>query len=268
MNKIFDLLTICENEFIGSYKDPSIKYSSDIDIQEYIANDIDLDEPEFIQILYYIYNYFLNIFEVSKKTKSFYITDFKCGEYKTTKLRWNYDEMKKGYKIIEDIKPIKVYSMNALQSKSIIKIDLLYIENKTNLLKEITKNYYFVFNNYDTIKQTENIYKSLMIDIKKYKDIDYIKSVKRLYKYNKLLNKPVRHLLKIINSNVGRYDYYLNQLELIEKFKSIKPLPCNYSKIINDNIQYINNGLSTNLSFKELTILREEFKKKILLLLK
>jgi len=268
MNKIFDLLTICENEFIGSYKDPSIKYSSDIDIQEYIANNLDFDEKTFKILMNYIYKYFLNIFEIAYKTKSFYITDFKCGEYKTQKLRWSYTDMKNGYKIIEDIKPVRIYFTNALQSKSIIKIDILYIENKTNIIKEITKNYYFVFNNYDTTKQTENIYKSLMLDVKKYSKIDYIKSVKRLYKYNKLLNKPVNHLLKIINSNVGRYDYYLNQLELIEKFKSIKPLPSNYSKIINDNIQYINNGLSTNLSFKELTILREEFKKKILSLLK
>jgi len=265
MNKLFDLLTICENEFIGTYTDPNIKYSLDIDIQEYIKNPLYLNKQKINDILNYIYLYFKNIFNISHQSKSFYITDFKCGVYNGKKLRWSYTEIMKGYKTFENIKPVIITFQQALQSKSIIKIDILYIDNN-NIIKEITKNYYFVFNNLDTRTQIEDIERTLLYDIQKYKKIDYIKMVKRVYRYNKLKGKATDYLLKIINSKAGKIDYYLNQLELIEKFKSIKPLPKNYSKIIQDNLDWINRGIGfiNFKSYKQLTEFKQNFKKNLL----
>lgn len=90
--------------------------------------------------------------------------------------------------------------------------------------------------------------------------------VKRVYKYNKLKGKQTDYLLKIINSKAGKIDYYINQLELIEKFKSINPLPKNYSKIIQDNLNWINKGIGfiNYKSYKQLTEFKDNFKKNLL----
>lgn len=235
-NKIINLLEINQSEIIGSAKDPEILYKTDIDLQEFI--DISKDDIEIYNDILHKYK---DIFKKAKKNKNIEITDFKCGILNSAHIpiRWSYNDIMNGYKIIEDN---KYNFIDCLQEKSIIKIDLLTIEN--NIFTEYSNNYYYTFNNFSTnplVLSKKDILISLLKDARDYRDEGKLyKSLKRLYAYYKVKNnkKQKDKLIPFFNSRIGQLSYLNNILSLINFVieKDLKKL----KKYILPNLEFVN----------------------------
>jgi hypothetical protein len=173
--KIINLLEINQSEIIGTGNDPEILYKTDIDLQEYITYNNDN-----IQIYNNILNDYKNIFDKIKKIDNIEITDFKCGVLNgNIPIRWDYNSIKKGYQIIEDN---KINFIDCLQEKSIIKIDLITLDN--NIFTEYSNNYYYMFDDFST---NPNQLNKNQIEISLLKDAVYYRDEGRLYKSLKRL---------------------------------------------------------------------------------
>lgn len=216
LKKPFNLLQLYENqEIIGTAADKEINIVNDYDLQEYI----NLHGRSNIELYTQIYDQFKEKFIEAKRSKNIFITDFKCGHYKSIPIRWNYENMKDGYKIVEDN---KIWFINALQQKSVIKLDLIYYDNKTGRIHEITQNYYLEINNittYDKIVK-KNIKASLLKSFKDYyyTDKNFYKAMKRLYSYYKIFdknNKKIQLLQNLFNSNLGKQNKIISDLKTL-----------------------------------------------------
>lgn len=239
--KVLKILSITEYDLIGSSIDNKIKYKSDVDAQEFInLNNDDIETYNNILL------HFQKIFEEFYNNNNIYIIDFKCGVLSGNyPIRWNKNDIKNGYKIIEDN---KINFIDCLQEQSIIKIDLIVVE-QDKLFHDITYNYYFRFKKFNTNPRNlsfDEIKDSLILDVKNYrKEGKLYKSLKRLYSLYKLTNVNEMKkgiLLSIINSNVGKLNKFSNHLSLIvevinNNFKDPNINDINYNiKYVLDNI--------------------------------
>jgi hypothetical protein len=211
--KIINLLEINQSEIIGTGNDPEILYKTDIDLQEYITYNNDE-----LQIYNDVLNKYKNIFDKIKKIDNIEITDFKCGVLNANiPIRWDKNNIKKGYQIIEDN---KINFIDCLQEKSIIKIDLITLDN--NIFTEYSNNYYYMFNDFSTNPNQLNkkqIEISLLKDARDYRDEGRLyKSLKRLYAYYKIKNKKMKQnkLIPFFNSEIGKLSYLNNILIIID----------------------------------------------------
>jgi hypothetical protein len=225
ISKPAKILSLYQNqELIGSATDLNLDVFNDYDLQEYIEfND---DKKAMIMIE----EQFKKKFKDAKDNEDIYITDFKCGFDKGgIPLRWNYNDMMKGYKYIDDR---KIYFINCLHLKSTIKIDVLYIDQEGRI-NEISQNYYFKFGDIQTYnnKSIKELKTSLLIDFKNlyYDEKKLYKALKRLYSYYKITNNKtkINKLVSFFNSDVGYYSKLLSDLQslilLIEqKFRKVK----------------------------------------------
>lgn len=260
--KVLKILSIKEYDLIGSSIDNKIKYKSDVDAQEYIKLNND-DIETYNNIL----QHFQNIYEDFYNNDKIYIIDFKCGVLSGNyPIKWNKNDIKNGYKIIEDN---KINFIDCLQEQSIIKIDLIVIE-QDNLYHDITYNYYFRFKKFDTNPRNllfDEIKDSLILDVKNYrKEGKLYKSLKRLYSFYKLtsaseIKKDI--LLSIINSDVGKLNKLSNHLSLIvevinNNFKTPNIHYINYNiKYVYENIDKDYLFLFKNLNKRNKTIIDE-----------
>ena len=208
MNKVIDLLTIKNTETIGSSSDSNIKYASDIDLQEIIETD-DLF-PEILQK-------FRTKFIIAGNDPNIFIIDMKCGMFRGQPVRWDKHDIKRGYKTIDDI---TIQFINCLQQKSIIKMDIIALID--GVFTEFSNNYYFTFpDGFSTMPiQGNKIEDVMMMEFqKKIKEKKYFKALKRLYSYFKLeKNKEmINKLLRFFNSDVGKLNYQINGLGIIDE---------------------------------------------------
>jgi hypothetical protein len=211
--KIIKLLTYKDIEIIGSSSRKELDYPADIDLQEFVNSNETLDD---------IYIFFLNVFDEAYKNKDIYITDFKCGFLKGQPLRWNYEDMKNGYKIISKTK--KILFTEAITHKSTIKLDtIVFLDN--NILTEITNNYYFYFVKYKTKSYNEFINDDEMIKRKllygfrlSLEEGKFFKALKRLYSYYNILDnkEQIKKLVELFNSSLGKLYKFKSNLETIE----------------------------------------------------
>src|SRR5690606_7378958 len=184
-------------------------------------------------------------------------TDLKCGSmYNGKAIRWTLNDLKRGYQYIEDR---KVHFIDTLQYKSVIKLDLIALLK--GYFVEITINYFFQ-NGSRTTRIEEDQLNSFKSSFNKhYKAGEYYKALKRLYKYyaaNKD-TKKVKRIASIFNSDLGRLNKSIIDLELIQTLLNIRPKPslddikhnlnliATMSKEMSDNIRQI-----TTHSFKSI----------------
>jgi hypothetical protein len=245
--KVLKLLSINEYDIIGSSIDNNIKYKSDVDAQEFINY-----KKDDLEIYNDILKHFQYIFESNIDNNNVYIIDFKCGVNPgNVPIRWNNEDIMNGYKIIEDN---KINFIDCLQEKSIIKIDLIVVE-QDGLFHDITYNYYFKFKNFSTNPRQftlQEIINSLIIDVKNYQNQNKLyKSLKRLYSLYKLMcvsDNKKNLLLKIINSKLGKLNKLLNQLSLVVEVINNKYKIPNINDI-HSNIQYVINNIDNDYLF-------------------
>ena len=193
---------------IGSAADSSMKYSSDVDIQEFIELNGDVK-----QITEDIYQLFLKKYKEAYKDKNVFITDLKLGTYNNQSLHWTRQEVLNGYKTIHNH---RIKFTDALQQKSVIKIDIIYLED--GIYKEYSNNYYFIINQSTTnpFLSDKDMINELVSEYYKYfNKKNYFKSLKRLYSLYKMEKKSPKKLISFLNSDTGKEANIKSSLETI-----------------------------------------------------
>ena len=233
LQKYFHQMSISsEFEIIGSSHYKNFLYSNDYDLNEYYKAK---DTP---QVLHKLYNNFLEIFEEAETNPNQYITDFKCGKIGEEPIRWNYENLKKGYQKINNKKYLFT---ECLLMDSTIKLDEVVFIN--GLGSEITNNYFLkIGSKGNSKKNTKNeIIKMLKQNFDEcIEEKKYFKALKRKFSIYQIRhpNKIPKTLLSILNSNSGRLYKTVNDLKLIILLLELKSRKPTMEQIIN-NLQSI-----------------------------
>jgi hypothetical protein len=224
-------------KIIGTFKDDNLKYYNDIDMQ----NNVEYVQRGYKPLLTFFRRIFNHAFE-----KKIYITDFKAGFYNGFVIRWNHEEIDRGYKQVSD--DYQIDFVDVFKMKSMIKID--FIVSLDGIFTECSVNYYFhiVKNNFSTRPELVQQYNaSIYQDYKKYlNNREYYKATKRLYRFFKAINDKVNvnRIEKFMNSEVGHYSYIMSHLnnikQLIEYDEDIKlsDLKSSIKNLLNDTKYY------------------------------
>jgi hypothetical protein len=203
---IFKFLALNNDyELIGSSKH-KIKYISDYDLQNTVKK---IDHNKILK-------QFQDKFIQAEKKNGWYITDFKCGIFNNTPVRWKKDDIMRGYIDLAETK--RVMFINTLYDDSVKKLDLIVIDKDIN---EYSCNYYFE-NKEETNK--DNIYKSLYIDVKTYFfEENYMKMLKRLFSLMMIdkENYNTKEILKLFNSDTGKLYQEKSKLGTIKILLSV-----------------------------------------------
>ena len=210
-----------EQSLVGSSADKNILYSADYDLLEGKTFKKSSD------IYNHIYNLFKDKYKEALQNPNIWITDFKCGVFRGQPQKWNKEEIKRGYKNIDD--NILLFT-DCLQQKSRIKLDIIAIDKDHNIT-EYSDIYIIRIGEFSLTENVniEDIKNSILNDFYSYANANkYFKALKRLYSYAKLINakKLQNDLVSIFNSSLGE-DYKtmsdLNTLLMLleQKFKPI-----------------------------------------------
>lgn len=245
INKVFHFLELkgIQSELIGSNSMKGILYANDYDLNT------EMKITDSISVLNKLYKQYLTIFDKAYVNKDYYITDFKNGIYNNDPIRWSYDDMKKGNKIIDGHR--YTFQECLLHNNNIIKLDLCYIHN--NLFTDINMLYIFIIsgsNHHDS--NESNILHDFDIEIQHAKhDGNYFKVIKRKFSKSILQGKMNKKLLDLLNSEYGLMYKIINSLQLvhlmlIQDFKPIK------NELIRINLEHIKHELS-NLGLFDVT---------------
>jgi hypothetical protein len=154
-----------------------------------------------------IYNHFMSVFEIIKRTDNTIITDFKLGENsKSEPLRWTYEEMKRK-------ENNGITFEDALKQKSMIKMDIVTLHDGRFI--EISEVYnIFIDGESNSDYSKENIRKELIDDMnQQIKEGNYMKALKRKYSILNLDNKDKAVREKLI-------DYFNSPIGLLNRCKS------------------------------------------------
>jgi hypothetical protein len=231
--EIFKLLSLKgQVKLIGSNQINKLKYKTDFDLQEIIKN-VDYNK---------IFKKIQNIFKSVEKMDHIHIMDFKAGSFNSLPVRWNHEQVMLGY---QDIDTKKVMLIDALQSDSTIKIDVIaYIDGE---FVEYSCNYYLHNND---IKDKSEIYKSLLIDIKKYyHEKKFMKALKRILSYRLIKGDTVDDLIDFFNSRAGLLYQIKHKLEVIIEVKELVLKTKDGSGIIKKSIDNIIKLIPKNIKF-------------------
>jgi hypothetical protein len=224
--KVFHFLELSGSHsyLIGSSNIRNILYSNDYDLNE----NLNIDDTKLI--LEGLYKEFLNIFNKAYYNKDYYITDFKNGINENHEpIRWNYNDMKKGFKLLNGKKYDFKYCL--LMDNNMIKLDMCYLMN--NLFTDINIVYNLhLINNKKKLSNTKKESKKLIIskieeDIKELlREGNYFKVFKREFSIALINGKINKQILNLLNSDFGILYKFISNLKLIvlmieQKFKPI-----------------------------------------------
>ncbi|CAN0416466.1 unnamed protein product, partial [Ectocarpus fasciculatus] len=207
-NKIKKLLSIDNNiEIIGSNANNDMKYETDYDLQEHVKIK---NVKDYNKIL----TKFQHIFKFADSNINIFITDMKAGTFNTLPVRWSYDDIMKGFKIIDTKTIMFVDVMH--NNNNTVKIDLIAYINKEFV--EFSCNYYF------NVRNMQDVHLSLLLDIKKYyHEQKYMKMLKRVMSYRNVEKQSNKELIDFFNSGVGLLYQSYHKIDvillLLDKFK-------------------------------------------------
>ena len=210
---IIDLLAINKGntELIGSAANPQIKYSSDVDVQEYITVKGEADDE--------LLKMFQEKYKLAMQNENIYITDFKCGSKNSNPIRWTAKTIMQGYQLDDNNK--QILFTNMLNMQSTIKMDIIaFIGNE---FVEFSCNYYIthdidgkLHHSYPTNTTKEHVIQTLKSDVYEYKkDGNYFKMLKRIVSLRNLKGENVDNLISFFNSDTGHLNHQLNALKTI-----------------------------------------------------
>lgn len=249
--KIIDILEFNSVDIIGSKIDPKLKYFSDIDLEEFVETNLSYAD---------MFKEIQKKIKIIKDSPNIYLIDFKSGFLDGQPLRWNYDDIAKGYKYIDGR---KINFIDTLTQNSIIKIDIIYYYKKKFI--QISINYYFNIRGNKTFKKKslDDIIKNMIFDSRKNREKDLYKSIKILYYYYKLKNdkKNIEKLLELFNSDIGKKNKYINSLKFLILLLKNKERP--KKNIIIEEIQNIRRKLKKYYDLKQINNLNKFSIKKI-----
>jgi hypothetical protein len=206
--KILNILKFRKVDIIGSYSDTKLKYFSDIDSQSIIKM-----PPNYKFIKEEFQDKISNIL----KNDFTFLLDFKAGFLHGKPIKWSPEEIFQGKKHI-DGRTLKFEDI--LAQNSIIKIDVGMYQKKRDRFIEISTNYYFIYSNGSRtfeISDNETMKRRLLWDYQQLKNVNFYKSLKRLYSYFKFIKdeKSQRSLITIFNSPLGAVNKQIAALKTI-----------------------------------------------------
>jgi len=234
---VFNLLSIKgKYRVIGSSSLKEILYNSDYDLNE-------MDHIKGPDAFTKVYEIFKHKFKIAKSNKNIYISDFKCGINNDQPIRWSYnDMMTKKQQFIE-----------ALKTKSMIKLDIIYLLN--GIYVEITEVYFLDIGNHTTYENKEldssTIKTGLIESLNEcLKDGLYFKALKRLFSLKNINGKKDTRLINFFNCQSGilyKANADLNVLMALITNNFRKP-PID---TIKNNLQIIKQNLSIQIETRE-----------------
>jgi hypothetical protein len=200
--------------------------------------------------LEYIYNLFLKKFEYAEKRENrTYIMDFKCGIQENGEpLRWNYEDMKRGYKIINKVTYDFLHSLMEAPP-NLVKLDVIsFLNGRFMDMSEIYNIKIGKLRNYKLLSK-----ESILLNIKKESEElkaqgNYYKALKRIFSMRRLqeknhINKKTREIVALFNSDIGIIGKSKSDLDILIDVMKKYPKRV-YPADIKSNIQLIKYFLS------------------------
>jgi len=218
LTKVINLMSITRKyKVVGSANLRTSEFIQDFDIDQMFKTRGNEEK-----ILDSLTAKFQRIFSDAHKNSALFITDFKCGydpsypeDDDRFKLRWNKEDIKKGFKILGNGE--KKFFYECLFDKVRMKLDMVYLLNGEYV--ELSEIYRLQINgkkNYDDA----NIVEELKQEIVKYKkEKNYYKVLKRefsLLEHQGTNKKRQIQLINLFNSNAGLLNNLINQLKIIQ----------------------------------------------------
>ena len=231
INRVFHFLELkgIHSHLIGSQSMKGILYANDYDLNQ------NLKISDSISVIKGLYKQFLNMFNKAYENEYYYITDFKNGVYEDEAIRWSYNDMKKGSKVIDG--HTFTFGECLLHNDNIIKLDLCYIHN--NLFTDINMLYNFTISG-DKGHDNDDIVEDFDAEIEKaQKEGNCFKVIKRKFSKSILLGKMDKRLLELLNSDYGLMYKTINSLKLVHLMttQDFKPVSDELIKINLENIK-------------------------------
>jgi hypothetical protein len=208
--KVIDILKFSDVDIIGSFSDSSpIKYFGDIDTQEVIDWDGTLTD---------LHNFFADKIIKLMKDEDIYLVDIKAGLYSAIPQKWTPQEVVQGYKDIDGGKR-KLFFEQVFTNESVIKIDVILFQDGNFV--ELTINYYFRFPNgmkSFRIYSDEDMRKKIRWSYQKEKEINFYKSLKRLFLYYKFIEDipNMNKMVDVLNSDFGFVNKQISSLKTLD----------------------------------------------------
>jgi len=226
---IFAFLSIDgEQKLVGTRADKNIKYSADYDLKEKKTFKKTSD------IYFYIFNLFREKYKEALQNPNIWIVDFKAGMFRGQPIKWNKEEIKRGYKNIDSY---IILFTDCLQQDSIIKLDIIAIDKDHNIT-EYSDIYRIKVGDLNLTQfkpSKEEEAKSLLNDVySKVSYKKYFKALRRLYQYAIIIkdNKLQEDLLTIMNSSLGEDYKTMSDLDTLLKLLEQKFKPVNKEIIL------------------------------------
>ena len=217
---VFNLITISRKyTVVGSASLKNIRFISDYDLNEIF--ECNLKESDCLDK---IYTLFRDKFITAKSNPNWFIIDFKCGEDSNAEpLRWDFNDIKKGYKLLENGN--KINFKECILMKSVMKLDMIAMID--GLYHEFSDNYYIKIGEKSNFFQhdiePDHVLNNLKHDFSFYfySQKNYFKALKRAFSFwlleGKMKNKiKIKNLFDLFNSQVGLLYKLFGEINTIE----------------------------------------------------
>lgn len=242
--QLFSFLSVRGNHrLVGSASDPRNRYSSDYDLNEMIK------EHRFTKkVLDELYKIFLSKFRTAKANSNLYITDFKCGlDTDGEPLRWNEDDMERGYKVLQDGR--RMTFQECLLVKSTLKMDVIALVDGS--FREATEVYFLKLgdeSNFLSHDQTKAHIKAELekdLDTLVRVDNNYFKALRRLFSINKLEGdtRAQNTLLDWFNSPIGKLNKARSDLDILISLVSLPKFKASALSAVQHNLDTISESI-------------------------
>jgi hypothetical protein len=249
IKEVFNFMSITRKyKVVGS-----AALKSSVFIQDYDLDNMFKTKGNIHKILNSLTAHFKRIFRDAYKNSALFIIDFKCGfdesypeDDDRYKLRWDKEDIKKGYKILGNTK--KKSFKECLLDETRMKMDVIYIVN--GIFIELSEIYKININGHKNYSSVD-VKNELEQEIKKYqKEGNYMKMLKR--KYSLLKFNPNKRVMEefetIFNGQYGMLYNLINQLKIIQNVCIQDFRRPNIDEIVN-NLQTIKQSLSSIYQF-------------------
>jgi hypothetical protein len=191
LQTVFNLMSIKgAYNIVGSASLKGILYNSDYDLNE-------MDHIKGPDAYDKVYEIFKQKFKVAKSNPNIFITDFKCGtDSNGQPIKWKYNDM------IHK----KPQFIAALKTKSMIKLDIIYLLN--GVYVEITEVYFLDIGNHTNYNNTELDSQTIKSELLKamtecIKEGLYFKALKRLFSFKNINKRTDQRLINFFNGPNG-----------------------------------------------------------------
>ena len=216
----FDIMRISSRQkLVGSASVIGNVITNDYDLNE-MFEEKRVDKMDSLTKLYFM---FLWKFEKIYNSPNLWMVDFKCGEYNNEPIRWNMEDLGKGYVIISGHRLQFIDCLTQKDTKT--KLDVVLLLN--NRFIEISELYYICVNGKSNFNKEDFTKGKIINELRDDMDVliaehNYFKALKREFRILSILDKnPKRQneLQDLFNGKYGYLYYTISQLKTLVTMK-------------------------------------------------